>query len=57
MLTFSTQSSSTFSNKVENLEKVQQRATGINKINPAQKVANHSRTLQHGKAEEHEKCL
>lgn len=32
MLTFLTQSSSTFSNKIEKLEKVEQRATGIIKL-------------------------
>lgn len=38
--------------------KVQQKATAINKINPsAQKLANQSKTLQHGKADEHEKGL
>ena len=58
MLAFSTQSSSTFSNTVKKLENVEQRATGINKMNPsAQKMANQSGTLQHGKAEEHKKGL
>lgn len=38
MLTFSTQSNSTFSNKVEKPKEVQQRATGINKINQTDQV-------------------